>query len=141
MAKPKPGKRTSVRRPKLTADEKIFYQLKAAAPLITEDVLQDIEQSFLSVEDRVTRRAALLVLLRPGSELIDKIERDREAAVAFAELMEGVGNYAKHLRQVTGLLHAAEGRLLIALCVREDMQSVVAEAQASGRDEHAPALH
>lgn len=106
----------------------IFAEVKGAGPSISEVQLKEIDQWASRDREGSTRRAALMVLTRPGSWLIDTVERDREAAVAFADVRRAVDGYVDGLKELTRLLESSSARIMVALCGREDAESVIAEA-------------
>ena len=74
------------------------------------------------------RRAALAVLAQPCEHLFAQIESNRAAAVALAAARASIADYLAHLAAVVETMKAAELRLTLGLCVRDDMEEVIAEA-------------
>lgn len=115
---------------KLTADEQPYYDLKAQPPQLTKSQSQNIDRTYLEDANGWARRMALATLTMGGGEIIERIETDREAAVLFAQTQLHIDDYVRRLDQLREILHAADMRLMVALCARDDMESVIAEAKA-----------
>lgn len=107
---------------------RVMADLRKAKPYLTEKQLDAIESRFCDGTKGVSRRAALLVLLKPGAWLIEHIEKDRDVAVALADVARCGADYASRLRQTADLVDTAAARINVALCVREDFDAVRAEA-------------
>jgi hypothetical protein len=85
------------------------------------------------------RRSILFFLSMPAKKVFDGIRDDREEAVAFADALLGARAYVEWLRAVTETMVAGITRLEIALCAREDMDEVIAEAEKTEKRVSAPA--
>jgi hypothetical protein len=109
---------------------KVLRQMRAAPALFTQEEMYKLEASIAEDRDGMPRRVALALLARPGGDFLDSIAADREAAVALAEVSKSLGGYVKRLRELTKLMEAAQGRMVIALANREDMDSVLKEARS-----------
>ena len=79
----------------------------------------------------ITRRVALAVLTQPCADFFEKIRDDRSTAVAFASLLHDVDDLMQHIDAYRALIEAAQTRLMVGLCAREDMSAVLAEGEAS----------
>lgn len=109
--------------------EQVWEALQAEkAPHIPEGQ-PDAVEDFIS-DNGPWRRAAMAYLSRPWSEIAEQIQNDRPTAVAFAGLSQALHGTAANYRLVAEWIEAAEHRLMVALCAREDMKSVLADARA-----------
>jgi len=114
--------------PESTGDAAIYHRIRAMPAAITEAQLVQMETNFGKDSYGPTRRTALAVLSRPCEHLFAQIESDRTTAVAIAAARASIADYLAHLAAVIETMKAAELRLTVALCVREDMETVIAEA-------------
>jgi hypothetical protein len=97
---------------------------------ITADERDQIETRAGGDDDAIVRRLALASLTRSGAELIESVSVSREMAVSTAHAADRVEDYANRLRSLADMMRSASMRLNIALCAREDMESVLEEAKA-----------
>ena len=115
-----------------TMDEDVFAdrmleRLEAMPPLLEKAQVYEIEDR---VQKDVMRRAALAVASLSGAGLCKSIEEDRDFAVSAAAIfseLEGLQEKYKALADIFGDLH---GRLMLALCSRDDMNAVLEEGRA-----------
>ena len=99
-------------------------------PLITDQVLDQIENDMGRNQPwGPWRRTGLAFLTRSGSQLIEAVEDERDAAVAIAYAMGGIKDYAEKLRQLADLMDKASTRLRVALCWRDDCNDILKEAE------------
>lgn len=107
---------------------RVFEQLEAMPPLLEKAQVYEIEDR---VQKDVMRRAAFAIASLSGADLCKSIEENRgfavSAAAIFSEL-EGLQEKYKALADIFGDLH---GRLIIALCSRDDMNAVLEEGRAA----------
>jgi hypothetical protein len=108
--------------------DRMLKQVRAAPALLKLEEIEEAERNFQSWS--VARRSVLATLSKSGNELIDAIEKDRAIAVVFACLLDSIGDYLLYLQSIEKMVGAAQGRLLVALANRVDMDGVLAEAQA-----------
>lgn len=126
-----PAKKTS--KPALTDNEaaQLFEDYSERPALMTRRRLMDYEKAIRHSNQTdnygTARRAALAVLTKPWKHLVKAIKKDRDVALGFAEAEDVVAAYSKILTELAE--HVAEGhrRLMMALCVREDMGELLAE--------------
>ncbi|WP_434108003.1 hypothetical protein [Paraburkholderia caffeinilytica] len=104
---------------------RIFEQLEAAPPLITREQIDEIEEG---ISKDAFRRAALIFSTSSGADLCRKVEGDREFAIAVAAVHKELGNVKARYLQLADLIGTVDGRLMLALCGREDMEAVVKAA-------------
>lgn len=107
-----------------------FYQrIRAMPAAITEAQALQMEAAFREDRHGLARRAALAVLSQPCEHLFAQIESDRATAVAMAASRGWITDYLAYLAAVVETMKAAELRLTTALCVRDDMDAVIADAR------------
>jgi hypothetical protein len=112
------------------ADANLFFnRLKRSRPICTEGDVARVDHELMRGGMALNRRVAMMILTRPGKFVIDWARGDRKTAVAMADGVLGIRDTVKRMRELADLLEAAEWRLAIALCEREDMTSVYAEAK------------
>ncbi len=109
---------------------KLFDKLMAETePAIPEGLVDEVERSMTgSGADAVHRRIALISLSRTFKVTAENIRDDREAAIALASAAALIKSSARKYRGLADLMDTAEVRIQIALCQREDMDAVLAEA-------------
>jgi hypothetical protein len=85
------------------------------------------------------RRAALLMLTKPGAELVKMVSENRDYALALAELSKPLADHVQHLQGLVYLLKSVEARTMVLLASRPDMMSILEEQQLSesGQTGHA----
>ena len=105
---------------------RIFEQLKASAPLIDRDAIDNIERNIQ--EDQV-RRAAFLFASESGGALVEKVENDRDFAVIAAGIAEGLSDAQERYQALADLMQQLNMRIKTALCGREDMEQVIEEGK------------
>ena len=104
--------------------------LESVEPALTKEQVDAIEQSFGSVESCRARRAALAVLTKSGSWMIDTVTVDRAAAVSLAAVaLAGLG-YAETLRDLAELVERACSRVDLALYHRDNLHGDLYEVMA-----------
>lgn len=121
---------TTKRKPRTPEPEAALYRRVRAMPAaFTEAQMLQMEAAFSEDRHGPARRAALAVLAQPCSPLFGRIESDRAAAVAMAAARASIADYLLHLAAVVDTMKAAELRLTLGLCVRDDMDAVIADAR------------
>lgn len=108
---------------------RIFDRVKRAPAICTEDDVARVDQELMNGSLALNRRVALFILTRPGKFAIDMARGDRKEAVAVADGVLGIRDTVRRMRELADILEAAEWRLAVALCEREDMESIYAEAK------------
>ena len=108
-------------------DLELFEELEAAEPWFTVDGLREVEAVWQ--ESERTRRAATAVLTKSGSELISTVLEDRAVAVSLAGVSAALDGYLSRLDGLKEMLEHAQSRILLALCSRDDMRSVIEEGE------------
>lgn len=111
-------------------EEALFEYVRSQPAAVDGGVASAIEVCMARDAFGITRRSCLAVLKMPASEIFDTIERDHAAAVALADLAACACEYKGRLRALAELVEAAELRIKVALCWRDDMEAVIAEASA-----------
>ena len=110
--------------------DRIFNQLKKAPATCIEDDVGDIDRDLMTGNAGVMRRVAIMLLTKPGKFVIDLAKGDRAHAVSMAEGMLSIRHEVKRLRELADIMQSAEMRMGVALCIRADMQEILAEAKA-----------
>jgi hypothetical protein len=103
-----------------------FAQMKNTEPLLDAADVDRIDAEFH--QRRRDRRAALLILTKPGAWLDRCVAKDRKFALVAAELFLCI-NEEKLYSMLNDLMIESKARLMAALSVREDMGEVLAEAR------------
>ena len=119
--------------PRLTEKEakRIFNQLKKAPAICTKGDVGEIDRELMTGNAGVMRRVAIAVLSKPGKFVIGIANGKREKAVAMAEGMLSIQHEVKRMRELADIMDMAQRRMGIALCIREDMQEILAEAKTT----------
>ena len=112
--------------------DRFFRQLERSKPILTEGDISRVDDLLIRGPHARNRRVAMMILTRPGKFVVDWAQESREQAVSMADGVLGIRETVKAMRQLTEMMEAAEWRLAMALCYRDDMKSVYAEAKASG---------
>ena len=97
--------------------------------VLSEEMLDAIERRFCDGANGAARRTALVTLLKSDDWLFRAVAEDRETAIAFADIAQCASAYSHRLREVADLVDRAATRINVALCTREDMDAIVAEAR------------
>jgi hypothetical protein len=100
-------------------------------PIVTGEFIAAVEQDFRpSGSQNVNRRVALSFLAKPFGEMAKRIgDAKREGAVAMAAAMPALKESAVKYARIAELFTAAEIRIGLALCQREDMKEILEEAK------------
>jgi hypothetical protein len=98
--------------------------------LFTIEDVNAIDASLQGPPDGQNRRVAFIAMMKSGKELIDLANKDRDSAVVVATMVESAVLCHKRLLELADMVKTAEVRARVALCEREDMTSVIAEAKA-----------
>ncbi len=125
-------------------DEVDFDQLaadfKAQPAQLTDEQWRQCEQRATANEPfGPWRRIGLISLTKTGQEVIDMV-REREGAVHLAAAADQIHRYADALKALAEMMEAASMRLNVALCWRDDCESVMAEAKAMYADDDPEAV-
>ena len=113
------------------ADE-LLKKLKSADDLIPADFSNIVDRKF---QRDAARRVGLIFLSKPWEEMADAIAKDRDLAVAFADVALRLEESIDCLKALADLLLTAQTRINLALCNREDMKAVMAQAKAEIKEE------
>lgn len=108
--------------------ERVLEQVRAAGPLLEKQQMYTIEKNIQA--DRM-RRVALATATQSSSDLIQKIEVDREFAVLCGGIFDGMGELIERYKQLIDLFETVQARLAVALATREDMVGVIEEGKAA----------
>lgn len=107
--------------------DKLFAYYDAQGSMLTCEQMDEIEQRWEA--ERRARRCALITLTKPFSWLTEQVHKDRDFALAIADVLHNTrGN--QFYSCLNKLLEAASSRAELALCAREDMQELIAEVKA-----------
>lgn len=108
--------------------EGLMAEREPAIPVELLDVIErDINGTGVHA---VNRRAAMAYLATPFKKTADAIRTDRETALALAAVYFAIQGSLKSYKSLVGFMCAAEARLMVALAQREDMQEILALAEA-----------
>jgi len=107
-----------------------LQQVKDAGPLLTKQAMYGTERALQEGMASI-RRMMLSLGTISGRKLIDEVTTDREMAAAVASAYKGADDCIRLHRTVLELLEAAQIRMMIALCTRDDMQEVLSADAAA----------
>ncbi len=108
--------------------DKLIADLDSKGPLLTCDDMDKLER--LWEEERRGRRCALVLMTKPFSWVREQVETDRDFAAAVAACY----SYTRENELYKGtaaLIEQANLWAMIALAGREDMNELLAEAEAT----------
>jgi hypothetical protein len=106
--------------------ELMVARLRAAPALLDEAQVYAIESK---IQGDVNRRAAFAIASLAGEDLIEKINADREFAVAVGGVFLDLDAMKARYQQLLELFETLHARLAIAVAVREDMEEILAESR------------
>lgn len=106
--------------------ELMVARLRAAPALLNEAQVYAIESK---IKGDVNRRAAFAIASLAGEDLIEKINADREFAVAVGGIFLDLDAMKARYQQLLELFETLHARLAIAVAVREDMKEILAESR------------
>jgi len=107
--------------------DKLFAGLETEPALLPPTYCEEVE---LGIQSDATRRAGLLFLTKPFKEMSEAISADRALAIAFADVSIHLEAAIERYKGLANLLQTAHTRMRLALCAREDMAEVLAQAKA-----------
>ena len=110
--------------------EAVVEHMQEAAAVLSMDDIEAAERRLASMAE--LRRAALLILSSPGTQLLEQVERNRDFAIHVARIHHRLSGYPEELRGLSELLECAQARIVVALSTRVDFDQIVAEAGAAG---------
>jgi len=118
------------------ADEQFYEDMRKQPAQLTHEQYWEIEARFRKDAGGPDgagpwRRSALASLTRSMQQLMDSVAGDIEAARALAYLSVQTDAYVKQLESLVEMLKTASLRIEIALCVREDMQTLLEVARTT----------
>lgn len=125
------AKKKSTRK-KLEALKLVPDAFEKASALLSRDQAYDLEEKIGKDPFGLTRRIAFVILTQPGQRLIDLIKNNREFAVGHAAVLDNLQEYEKALRELADMIGCAHMRARVALCYREDMKDLYAQAKREG---------
>lgn len=108
--------------------DRILEQLRAAPALIDKQKMYVIESG---IQKDQMRRVVFGMASLSGSDLCKTIEDDREFAVLAAGVFAEMKSIKERYKGLLNIFEALEGWLVIALCSREDMESVMEEGKTA----------
>ncbi len=112
--------------------EKITALAESKGPALTLDDMDTIEQVWNT--QMPMRRCTLAMMTKPYSWLAQKVETDRDFALTVAGIYGALCNGVGFYKTVANLMEQAEAKMMIALCTREDMDALIAEAEAANKE-------
>ncbi|TAN35483.1 MAG: hypothetical protein EPN23_11065 [Verrucomicrobia bacterium] len=118
----------------LSTLRKLIARMKHQEAAMTCADIDTIETWWISTQ--MTRRCALVMLIRPFAALCEDVKNDRDFALPVAETYHAIdfGQYEELLNRLKG----ATAWMMAALAARKDMQEVLDEARASVNQDGAP---
>jgi hypothetical protein len=121
---------------------KLFDSLMAEKkPKVSAEVVAIIEAQLREISLLSTnRRMALMYLSKTFKETAKMVREDRETAVNFAAMGEAIESSVEKFESLVELLTAAQTRIQLQLCQREDMQEVLAEGKTHLTDNFSSVL-
>jgi hypothetical protein len=122
-------------RPSTAEMGRLFAEFKESPATICADTIAEIDQALMFQPHGAARRVGLTVFTKSGAELLALANRDRAGAVVVAGTAKAAEIAAGGLRAAADMLDAARERGLLALCERTDVDSVMAEAEATYSDD------
>jgi len=113
------------------ADKDKFVQqlLGEKEGLIPKGFAKRIEGDFTTGDIGIMRRLALAYLEMPFKESAEPILADRGSAVSLAHLYEVLDSQLEKYELLAEWLRAAKTRMQLAVALRDDKDSVIAEAR------------
>ena len=119
--------------------EKLLKQLMAEAEgLIPRGFAQKVESDITGSGNlAITRRLALAYLEKPFGDVAGQVGADREFAVSLAHICDALDAHLGSYEALLGWLRAATTRMSMSIAMREDMESVFAEAKERSRSAEA----
>lgn len=111
--------------------DEVWQALLASSPLVDDQQMRRIEAVQASAgASTIPRRALLAIATRSGADLAARCEEDRAYAVGLAAIVAGGRAWAERQEALLDLANAVITRAEVALCVRADMDAVLAEGEA-----------
>jgi hypothetical protein len=111
--------------------DKLFENFESQPPQITPEQRDELESKFAGNPDGFWRRLALASLTQSGVELIRIMTNDdRDLALEYMRAQSAISEYATRLRSFADMMESASVRIGIALCSRDDMQTLMEEVKA-----------
>ena len=107
----------------------VLRALQRVRAAMSQDQMLELDRQFMSGSYGVARRFGLGVYTISGKHLIDQIKSNRTTAVAFAVAADRIEECVKATRTLADDLERAAWRMRVALCTREDMETVIAESR------------
>jgi hypothetical protein len=114
--------------------EKLFRDFDAQPAQLTKEQVDKMEANFTGPSRQRSRRAALATLALSGKELTRNVTSERDSALALAVARVSIEEYASHLREFAEMMESAGTRIGVALCSRDDMNELLAEAKTEAED-------
>ncbi len=109
--------------------ELLFTRLMETKALFSTQEVLDLEDAFTQGWG-FTRRAGLRVLTKPGKELYDKFQEDRDLALAMVVIYDNLSKYGGMLREFADLMENAHSRLMLAYSGRTDADKIFEEGRS-----------
>ena len=116
---------------KTTPEERAYRRFRASPAQLTPGQVAMIDATFAQDEYREGRRIVLQMLTKSGRELAAMVQESRGHDVAIAQAMEVAKEIERNMQAFSKLAQATAIRLGLALCDRDDMDEVIAEARAT----------
>ena len=112
--------------------EKITALAECKGPALTVEDMDAVERVWET--HMPMRRCALAMMTKPFSWLTQKVETDRDFALTVAEVHRALSEGAGFYQMVANLMEQALAQTMLALCTREDMDALIAEAEAANKE-------
>ena len=108
--------------------DRLIEQVKASPAILSEEQMYNLEDC---IQKDQSRRIAFAVAKFSGKELCEKIVEDRNFAVAAAGVFSDLEAVEGRYQELVDLFSTLHARLLVALCLREDVNAVLEEGMAA----------
>ena len=112
--------------------EKITALAEHKGPALTVEDMDAVERVWET--QMPMRRCALVMMTKPFAWLCEQVETDRHFALTVAEVYRALCDGAGFYQEVADLMTQTQAKMMLALCVREDMDALLAEVEAAARE-------
>lgn len=104
---------------------RLYEQTEASPAILSKEQMYKIESN---IQNDVNRRAAFAIATRTGKELCSGIAEDRDTALAILEVTLNIKELKENYQMLLDMFSSLETRFMVALCVRDDFEELLAEA-------------
>lgn len=118
-----------------TSGEQLYFDIRKMPAAITTVQMEGMEAAFQRDSFGSTRRTALAVLSQSCEQVFSSIDDDRDFAVAMASAHDTIGEYLRQLDAMRETMKAAQLRISVGLCGRDDMEDVYIAARGGANND------